>query len=60
MLLVSSVEHTLLPKIQYLESLGLSHKEVVNTVLRSPGLLTYSIQNNLVPKVDYFFSRHER
>ncbi|KAG7013135.1 Transcription termination factor MTEF1, chloroplastic [Cucurbita argyrosperma subsp. argyrosperma] len=54
LLLVSSVEHTLLPKIQYLENLGLSHKDVVNMVLRSPALLTYSIQNNLVPKVDYF------
>ncbi|CAK9316715.1 unnamed protein product [Citrullus colocynthis] len=54
MLLVSSVEHTLLPKIQYLESLGLSHEDVVNMVLRSPALLTYSIQNNLVPKVSYF------
>ena len=54
LLLVSSVEHTLLPKIHYLENLGLSHKDVVNMVLRSPALLTYSIQNNLVPKVDYF------
>lgn len=59
MLLVSSVEHTLLPKIQYLESLGLSHEDVVNMVLRSPGLLTYSIQNNLVPKVSYFLGDME-
>ncbi|KAL4015805.1 hypothetical protein IC575_023407 [Cucumis melo] len=54
LLLVSNVEHTLLPKIQFLENLGLSHEDVVNMVLRSPGLLTYSIQNNLVPKVNYF------
>lgn len=54
LLLVSSVEGTLLPKIEYLQSLGLSYEEVVTMVLRSPGLLTLSIQNNLVPKVEYF------
>lgn len=54
LLLVSNVEATLLPKIQYLQSLGLSYDEVVTMVLRSPGLLTLSVENNLVPKVDYF------
>ncbi|KAJ7943453.1 Transcription termination factor like [Quillaja saponaria] len=54
LLLVSSVEGTLLPKIKYLQSLGLSYEEVVNMVLRSPGLLTFSIRNNFMPKVEYF------
>lgn len=35
--------------------LGFEHKEVANMVLRSPGLLTYSIENNLKPKAEYFF-----
>ncbi|KAB1208102.1 hypothetical protein CJ030_MR7G013041 [Morella rubra] len=54
LLLVSSVEGTLLPKIQYLLSLGLSYEEVSNMVLRSPGLLTFSIRNNFTPKAKYF------
>ncbi|KAG2702387.1 hypothetical protein I3760_06G087000 [Carya illinoinensis] len=54
LLLVSSVEGTLLPKIRYLQSLGLSYKDVINMVLRSPGLLTFSIRNNYTPKVKYF------
>ncbi|GMY25967.1 transcription termination factor MTEF1, chloroplastic [Fagus crenata] len=54
LLLVSSVEDTLLPKIHFLQSLGFSHEEVVNMVLRSPGLLTFSIANNFSPKVKYF------
>ena len=53
-LLVSSVEDTLLPKIQFLQSLGFSYEEVVSTVIRSPGLLTFSITNNLLSKVRYF------
>ncbi|XP_057950118.1 transcription termination factor MTEF1, chloroplastic isoform X2 [Malania oleifera] len=53
-LLVSSVQGTLLPKIEYLESLGFSHDEVARMVLRSPGLLTFSIPNNFQPKLEYF------
>lgn len=56
LLLVSSVEGTLMPKLDYLMSLGFEYEEVVNMVLRSPGLLTYSIANNLKPKVDYFLN----
>ncbi|XP_054810302.1 transcription termination factor MTEF1, chloroplastic [Prosopis cineraria] len=54
LLLVSSVEGTLTPKIEYLQSLGFSYEEVVNMVIRSPGLLTFSIKNNLMPKFEYF------
>lgn len=54
LLLVSSVEGTLMPKLDYLMSLGFEHEEVVHMVLRSPGLLTFSIANNFKPKVDYF------
>lgn len=54
LLLVSSVEGTLIPKLDYLMSLGFEYDEVVNMVLRSPALLTYSIENNFKPKVEYF------
>ncbi|XP_020236756.1 transcription termination factor MTEF1, chloroplastic [Cajanus cajan] len=55
LLLVSSVQDTLLPKIQFLKGLGLSHAQVANMVVRSPALLTYSVHNNLRPKVEFFF-----
>ncbi|KAL6513914.1 hypothetical protein OROHE_019370 [Orobanche hederae] len=54
-LLVSSVEFTLIPKMQFLLGLGLEHDEVKNMVLRSPGLLTFSVENNYKPKAEYFF-----
>lgn len=54
LLLVSNVEGTLLPKIEYLQSLGFAYEELTNMVIRSPGLLTFSIKNNFVPKVEYF------
>ncbi|KAI3467328.1 hypothetical protein Pfo_023991 [Paulownia fortunei] len=54
LLLVSSVEFTLIPKIEYLVGLGLEYDEVRNMVLRSPGLLTLSVENNYRPKVEYF------
>ncbi|KAH6798487.1 Mitochondrial transcription termination factor family protein [Perilla frutescens var. frutescens] len=53
-LLVSSVEFTLYPKIEFLVSLGFEYDEVRTMVLRSPGLLTYSVEKNYVPKVEYF------
>ncbi|XP_010258319.1 PREDICTED: transcription termination factor MTEF1, chloroplastic isoform X2 [Nelumbo nucifera] len=56
LLLVSSVEGTLIPKLDYLQSLGFSYKETVKMVLRSPGLLTFSISNNFRPKVEYFLN----
>lgn len=51
-LLVSNVKFTLLPKIEYLQSPGLEYRDVVNMVIRSPGLLTFSIEKNYKPKVD--------
>ncbi|VVA20506.1 PREDICTED: mRNAion [Prunus dulcis] len=60
LLLVSSVEGTLLPKIQYLQSLGLSYEEVVNMVIRSPGLLTFSIKNNYKPKVEFLLKEMKK
>ncbi|CAL5428821.1 unnamed protein product [Camellia sinensis] len=54
LLLVSSVENTLMPKLNYLHDLGFSYEEVLRMVLRSPGLLTFSISNNFGPKVEYF------
>ncbi|XP_028761996.1 transcription termination factor MTEF1, chloroplastic [Neltuma alba] len=57
LLLVSSVEGTLTPKIKYLQRLGFSYEEVLNMVIRSPGLLTLSIEKNLMPKSEYFLEQ---
>ncbi|XP_065861373.1 transcription termination factor MTEF1, chloroplastic [Euphorbia lathyris] len=54
MLLVYNVQYTLIAKIDYLITLGFQRTEVKQMVVRSPGLLTLSIHNNLAPKVDYF------
>lgn len=51
---------TLVPKIEYLESLGLCHADVVNMVIRSPALLTLSIRNNFVPKAEYLLGEMKR
>lgn len=59
MLLVSSVEFTLIPKIEFLVELGFEYDEVRNMVLRSPGLLTFSVEKNYVPKVEYFLKEME-
>ncbi|KAG6398862.1 hypothetical protein SASPL_140333 [Salvia splendens] len=53
-LLVSSVERTLVPKIEFLTRLGIEYVEVRNMVLRSPGLLTFSVEKNYAPKLEYF------
>ncbi|PQM42877.1 uncharacterized protein Pyn_39152 [Prunus yedoensis var. nudiflora] len=53
-LLVSSVEKTLIPKLEFLQSLGFPRDEAVGMVLRCPGLLTFSIENNFKPKFEYF------
>ncbi|QHO11988.1 hypothetical protein HN51_069744 [Arachis hypogaea] len=55
-LLVSSVEETLVPKIEFLKCSGLSESEVNCMVVRSPALLTYSVEKNLKPKVEYFLN----
>ncbi|KAH6802027.1 Mitochondrial transcription termination factor family protein [Perilla frutescens var. frutescens] len=54
LLLVSSVEHTLMPKIEFLIGLGIDYAEVRNMVIRSPGLLTFSVEKNFSPKLEYF------
>lgn len=53
-LLVSNVKFTLFPKIEYLQSLGLEYQDVTKMMIRSPGLLTFSIEKNYKPKVEYF------
>ncbi|KAK3041147.1 hypothetical protein RJ639_028626 [Escallonia herrerae] len=53
-LLVSSVENTLIPKLNYIMSLGYSRSDAVGMVLRCPGLLTFSVENNFKPKFEYF------
>ncbi|XP_021910307.1 transcription termination factor MTEF1, chloroplastic [Carica papaya] len=59
LLLVSSVPLTLQPKVEYLQGLGFSWEEVSNMVVRSPALLTFSVNNNLVPKTEYFVKEME-
>jgi mTERF domain-containing protein, mitochondrial len=49
------VENTLIPKLQFLLSIGFSHKEVEFLVSRKPDLLTSSIENSIKPKAEYFF-----
>lgn len=53
-LLVYNVEFSLMAKIGYLVNLGFHRSEVKRMVVRSPGLLTLSVENNLAPKVKYF------
>ncbi|GER51488.1 mitochondrial transcription termination factorfamily protein [Striga asiatica] len=54
LLLVSSVESTLKPKIEFLVGLGFEYDDVREMVLRLPGLLTFSVENNYRPKLEYF------
>ncbi|EPS58018.1 hypothetical protein M569_16800 [Genlisea aurea] len=56
LLLVSSIESTLMRKIDFFVGIGIDYDDVRNMVLRSPGLLTFSIENNLRPKVEYFLN----
>lgn len=53
-LLVSDVEKTLIPKLDYFVSLGFSKADAVGMVLRCPALFTFSIENNFKPKFEYF------
>ncbi|KAF3329793.1 mTERF [Carex littledalei] len=55
-LLVLNVEKTIMPKVDFLMSLGLSQQEAEFFIYRKPGLLTFSIENNFKPKAEYFFS----
>ncbi|KAJ1293313.1 hypothetical protein BS78_01G058300 [Paspalum vaginatum] len=52
-LLVSSVERTLAPKLEFLAGLGMSRDDAVAMVLRCPALFTFSIERNYVPKFEY-------
>ncbi|KAJ4976140.1 hypothetical protein NE237_001246 [Protea cynaroides] len=58
-LLVSNVENTLIPKLDYLVSLGFSRDDAVGMVLRCPGLFTFSVENNLKPKFEFFIEEIE-
>ncbi|KAL8045613.1 hypothetical protein ABFX02_08G125800 [Erythranthe guttata] len=53
-LLVSSVEKTLIPKLEHLSSMGFSKSDAVAMVLRCPALFTFSVENNFKPKFEYF------
>lgn len=43
-----------MPKIDFLVGSGIEYDDVRNMVLRSPGLLTFSVENNYSPKLEYF------
>ncbi|PON72702.1 Mitochodrial transcription termination factor [Parasponia andersonii] len=52
-LLVSSVERTLIPKLRFIEGMGVSAEEAAAMVVRCPALFTFSIENNFRPKWEY-------
>ncbi|KAK8443999.1 hypothetical protein SEVIR_9G064400v4 [Setaria viridis] len=52
-LLVSSVERTLAPKLEFLAGLGMSRDDAIAMVLRCPALFTFSIERNYKPKFEY-------
>jgi mTERF domain-containing protein, mitochondrial len=52
-LLVSGVERTMIPKLEFLAGLGMSWDEAVAMVLRCPALLTFSVERNFTPKFGY-------
>ncbi|CAN0875350.1 Transcription termination factor MTEF1, chloroplastic [Linum grandiflorum] len=59
-LLVSSVEKTLVPKVEYLkDGVGLSEEEICGMVRRFPSLLTFSVENNLKHKYEFFVGEME-
>lgn len=55
-MLVSSLENTLIPTLNFLRELGFDYAEVKPMVLRFPELLTFSIEKNFRPKVEYFLA----
>ncbi|CAN6286606.1 unnamed protein product [Urochloa humidicola] len=53
-LLVSSVERTLAPKLEFLAAgLGMPRDDAVAMVLRCPALFTFSVERNYKPKFQY-------
>ncbi|KAL6893946.1 hypothetical protein ACP4OV_008044 [Aristida adscensionis] len=53
-LLVSSVERTMAPKLAFLQGgLGMSRGDAVAMVLRCPALFTFSVERNYKPKFEY-------
>ncbi|PKA50707.1 hypothetical protein AXF42_Ash017586 [Apostasia shenzhenica] len=59
-LLISDAEQTFIPKLDFLQSLGFSYRETVKMILRSPSLLTYSIDKNFRPKVEFLIAEMGR
>lgn len=49
----------MIPKLKFFENVGFSASEVKEMVLRCPGLLTYSVENNFKPKLEYFLEEME-
>ncbi|XP_044985182.1 transcription termination factor MTEF1, chloroplastic-like [Hordeum vulgare subsp. vulgare] len=52
-LLVSSVERTMAPKLEYLAGLGMSRDDAVAMALRCPALFTFNVERNYKPKFEY-------
>jgi mTERF domain-containing protein, mitochondrial len=52
-LLCFSVEDKFLPRLDFLQEIGFSHKEARSMVRRFPLLFNYSIENNMRPKFEF-------
>lgn len=52
-LLTFGVQSKLLPKLEFLQTLGMSHDEAVTMVVRFPAIFNYGVGQNLQPKYDY-------
>ncbi|KAF6142297.1 hypothetical protein GIB67_040004 [Kingdonia uniflora] len=53
-LLSCSVEDKFIPRIDYLEKIGFSHRDAMYMIRKFPQLLCYSIKFNFEPKFEYF------
>ncbi|CAM6127902.1 unnamed protein product [Calypogeia fissa] len=52
-ILTFGIQSKLLPKIQFLQTFGVSHDEAVTMVVRFPAIFNYGVEQNLQPKYDY-------
>ncbi|KAJ7538961.1 hypothetical protein O6H91_11G070600 [Diphasiastrum complanatum] len=55
-LLTFSIQKKLVPKLQFLQSLGITHEEAVGMVIRLPAIFNYSLEGNLRVKHEYLIN----
>ncbi|KAB2069974.1 hypothetical protein ERO13_A08G117200v2 [Gossypium hirsutum] len=56
MLLLSDPENTLLPKLEFFQSIGLSSNELARILSSDPTLLTRNLENQIMPTYDFLKS----